>query len=285
MSGDYYLRLVDSSTLCPEDIACVYVALSYCWGTDLGHHNTTTLNIADRLNKGFQLNLQSATVQDAVVVSRNIGIRFLWVDSICIIQDNSGDKLIEISRMDQIYQHANLLISATRAAVANEGFLHDIDPEYLDFAELEFALPFRYCYQGENGRVVLERWFKDRGDLVPQPIHDRCWTMQEHLLSKRILAFGKTGLSWHCLCCSVFGTRERSVFTDKTEMLSSKSSMACRNVILTEGNYRATPSQGAKEQDVGSIHLGRFQQQYSRQEWCELRDNFSIRALTKVEDR
>lgn len=80
-----------------------------------------------------------------MVVSRNLGIRFLWVDSLCIIQDNSDDKPVEISCMDQIYQHANLLIAATRAAVANEGFLHDIDPEYIDFAELEFALPFRYC--------------------------------------------------------------------------------------------------------------------------------------------
>lgn len=109
--------------------------------------------------------------------------------------------------------------------------------------------------------------------------------MQERLLSKKILAFGEMGLSWHCLCYSVFGERERSVFTDRSEMLSARSYMACRNVILTEGNYRATPFQGSKEQDLGSIHHSTNQHKFLEIEWSELRDNFSLRALTKVEGR
>ncbi|KAL8911466.1 MAG: hypothetical protein Q9171_003364 [Xanthocarpia ochracea] len=145
VEGDDSIRLIDGQNLAQKGPADTgYLTLSYCW---------------ERLKEeGFPLDSQPASIQDAIKVTKALGYRYLWVDSLCIIQDDKFDMMREISHMDKIYQHSTLLISAARAQEAGDGFLGCLEQTFLD-QEMVFAVPFRY-QSGDvlHGHVVLQVW-------------------------------------------------------------------------------------------------------------------------------
>ena len=98
-----------------------YAALSYCWGGDQ-ESKTVRVRLEERC-KGFPLAELPKTIQDAIVTARRLELPFLWVDAICIVQDDPADKKRELAIMDQIYSGALLTIVAARAGTANNGFL------------------------------------------------------------------------------------------------------------------------------------------------------------------
>ena len=65
----------------------------------------------------------SQNLQDAVVVTRLLGLRYLWIDSLCIIQDSKSDWEEEGSKMDQVYKNAYVTLAATSATTSHDGFL------------------------------------------------------------------------------------------------------------------------------------------------------------------
>jgi hypothetical protein len=87
-----------------------YVALSYCWGGD------QPLKAARDTEKawlqGIDRRLLPQTLRDAVIVSSALGVSLIWIDSLCILQDDDNDKAREISKMPQIYSNVFLTISA-----------------------------------------------------------------------------------------------------------------------------------------------------------------------------
>lgn len=105
-----------------------YVALSYCWGGDQAG-KTLRRNLAGRL-KGFSLNEQDKSIRDAVKVTRALGIRYIWVDALCIVQGDPEDKAREIGRMHEVYQRATLTVSASRAVASRDGFLDVCTPNF-----------------------------------------------------------------------------------------------------------------------------------------------------------
>ncbi|EIW58352.1 HET-domain-containing protein, partial [Trametes versicolor FP-101664 SS1] len=90
-----------------------YLTLSYVWGLDQ-IHKTTTSNVS-QYECGIDLSLLPATIRDAIYVTHALGLQFLWVDSLCIIQDSNEDKRHEIRRMHHIYRHSHLTIIAASA--------------------------------------------------------------------------------------------------------------------------------------------------------------------------
>jgi hypothetical protein len=99
----------------------VYATLSYCWGGDQAIKTITST--LERHMAGIEISHLSPTLKDAIKVTRSLGIEFLWVDSLCIIQDDPEDVATEISRMSEYYENAFVCISAAVAASCNEGFL------------------------------------------------------------------------------------------------------------------------------------------------------------------
>ncbi|KAB8272949.1 hypothetical protein BDV30DRAFT_211263 [Aspergillus minisclerotigenes] len=188
--------------------------------------------------------------------------------------------------MALIYENATLLISAARAATQNDGFLSAIDPEKIEHSELQFSLPFRYRHKGVQGYVVLDSLFgwdisggKWRGK---EPIHTRGWTMQEHLLSKRILAFGTTGVRWQCLYDMEYGSARWSKYTDVSEILSVSSNMNCRSCVSSRPNYEVKAPALLSVERIWRYHRDSLEPQY---EWNQLRASYIARALSKAEDR
>jgi Heterokaryon incompatibility protein (HET) len=98
-----------------------YAALSYVWGGPQAFR-TLQSNIASH-NSQISLSILPQTIQDAVFCAHKLGLKYLWVDSLCIIQDSREDREREITYMAQIYKNAFVTISAAGAKGCHEGFL------------------------------------------------------------------------------------------------------------------------------------------------------------------
>ncbi len=169
-----------------------YAALSYCWGGEQVHK--TTIERLPAYRRNIRWDNLPKTIQEAIKVTAALDMEYLWVDSICIIQDDDEDKAREIADMPNIYYEATVTVVAATAKAAAEGFLHDRDPQAL--LEDTFKLPFR-CPDGRMGSAYLTRV----GELeFGEHVDTRAWTLQEAYLSKRLLRFGNKQCSLVCQC-------------------------------------------------------------------------------------
>ncbi|KAK0613188.1 heterokaryon incompatibility protein-domain-containing protein [Immersiella caudata] len=185
IDGELLLRVVECS-----DLSTVphYAALSYCWGGQ----QTVVLNCENRdaWADGLPASAIPKTIHDACNVTRDLGLNHLWVDSLCIAQSDNQEKLREIAAMGAIYEHAHITISASRAASADEGFLH---PRH---APEDLVIPMPYqCNNGQPASILL--WF-NRQPQFSDPISRRAWTYQEATLSRRLLTIGSHQTRWNC---------------------------------------------------------------------------------------
>ena len=172
-----------------------YVALSYCWGKN--QSVLTTSHNVKEYSTGFALDTLHRTVRDAVTVTRKLGVRYLWVDALCILQDDPADKAKEISAMGDIYRNAYITIVASRARNVDEGFLNpSLSYHNVDEPDKRFRFPYR-CLNGEMGEVWVEQYF---GESHSVPLSERAWAMQELVLSTRALIYEPSvGVQWSCM--------------------------------------------------------------------------------------
>lgn len=181
-----------------------YVALSYVWG-EAQPHKTTNANQAV-YSAGIDPSLLPQTILDAIYVTHTLGFQYLWVDSLCIIQDSGEDKLHEIGRMHLIYRHAYLTIIAASAERASDGFLQDRPAPLHDFT-LPFICPPYRLIPGDKrsrderpvaeGEVRIFRPLTYPEDPM-EPVERRGWCLQELLMSSRALIFTSTTLRFRC---------------------------------------------------------------------------------------
>ncbi|KAE9375964.1 HET-domain-containing protein [Stipitochalara longipes BDJ] len=164
-----------------------YLALSYCWG---GHQTSSTTSETLLENtKGLRIERLPKTIQDAIQVTQKLGIPYLWVDALCIIQDSPHDKAIEIESMGTIYKNATATIAAVSAASVDMGFLRTVKKDHTCFTLAERSK--RYSYVAIVDPAVVE-W--EGG-----PLESRAWAFQEAILSARIIFYEQRGYVWkHC---------------------------------------------------------------------------------------
>ncbi|KAI0406621.1 HET-domain-containing protein [Xylaria palmicola] len=195
-SHDDYVRLMETVTKSHSD----YIALSYCWG-DVGVVKTTAGNY-EEMKTGMPISILPRTIQDAISVTRQLGQRYLWVDALCIIQDSKIDWEIESAKMASIYQSSLLTLAATTAAAASDGFLNQ------EHKIVTTKSPFQLPWHDEHGnetilaaRIVpyVETHTADANDDDDLPLFLRGWTLQEQLLSTRIISYRRHELWWSCL--------------------------------------------------------------------------------------
>ncbi|RFU76561.1 het-domain-containing [Trichoderma arundinaceum] len=165
-----------------------YAALSYCWGGE------QAVKLKDSLVQSWMKDMPydgfPQTIKDAVRATMDLGLQYLWIDALCIIQDSDQDKAEQISRMAEIYEQAYVTISAARAVAAAEGFLHS---RYIP-GERGFRIPFT-CEDGQPSAVIV--WHGREPDAW-EPIDKRSWCLQESILSPRVLEYGTHNIRWHC---------------------------------------------------------------------------------------
>jgi hypothetical protein len=182
-----------------------YVALSYCWGPTVGK-NTMTMraNFRTRLHpEGLRRAQLPPAIRDAIVITERLGIRYIWVDAICMIQDNIEDKHAELGKMSQYYRNSFLTIAASTPSSAI-GFIGEIgrcekhpdSPLPRDLVPLNaFAHIHDSKDAGAAGKVYIRE--ENAYQLHLEPISKRAWTLQECLLAPRVLMFGSR-VMWFC---------------------------------------------------------------------------------------
>jgi hypothetical protein len=130
-----------------------YAALSYVWGQaqNQATHQTTISNYEDH-KQGLELSTLPKTFQDAIVVSKMMKLRYLWVDRYCIIQDDEKDITEQLSIMPSIYANAYITISAALAGHMNAGFLEDHTPFEGQQFDLRCRTPF---FSTQSSKITL----------------------------------------------------------------------------------------------------------------------------------
>ena len=164
-----------------------YSILSYCWGGD--QPAKTTLARLQSYGSDIPLGQLPQTLQDAVVTTNELGLKYLWVDAMCIVQDDVSDVAEQIALMHHIYRGAWVTIAATNAASSRQGFLKQ-DPSYRT-VKLRARLD-----DNVFGEVIGVPQYIKTG---PMSLFTRGWTYQEALLSTRILAYGDRHLMFRCV--------------------------------------------------------------------------------------
>ncbi|KAF2261107.1 HET-domain-containing protein, partial [Lojkania enalia] len=173
-----------------------YVALSYCWGPN-GHISTTTENIKC-MKKSIPIELLPQTIKDAFLVARKVDVRYIWIDALCIIQDDDEEWDIEAKRMGVIYANSYFTIAATCAEQSGDGFLR---PRTLN----RVSIPFRLNSASEIDSNI---YFRNQPDflqdhqacVLESPLLKRAWVLQETLLSRRMVHFSSKQVYWECRC-------------------------------------------------------------------------------------
>lgn len=190
-SGPDHIRLVETT---PDK--WTWACLSYVWGGDQRHK--TTRSLLSQYLKDVCLEVLPRTIKDAVRVCRELGIPYLWADSLCIVQDDELDKAREIPQMAFIYRHALLTVAATSAHDVEEGFLHHVRPIcYRRFAPT--SLRFRDRRGRESKPFMLtEKHQTAMFHELEEPIDSRAWALQEQLLSPRCVSYTSHGPVWSC---------------------------------------------------------------------------------------
>lgn len=190
----------DMKLFVTNSIDCNYVALSHCWGGLI----TPLLKKETLIPWQESINFSGlpANFRDAISITQRLGLRYVWIDALCIIQDSADDWAVESKKMGSLYHDALVTVAAATSIKSTEGFLKCIapsqskdemfnlklssDPEITKTVKLAFQIP-------ENEDETL------RGLFGSGPLHTRGWCLQETIISPRILHFGSKMIYWHCL--------------------------------------------------------------------------------------
>ncbi|KAG8161780.1 hypothetical protein KVR01_008767 [Diaporthe batatas] len=182
---DSTIQLVKSSSLkCNPK----YVALSHRWGT-IGPSMQATSDKITYLERGFKTTSLPQTFQDAVYVTKELGLRYLWIDCLCIIQDSDQDWLYESVKMEDVFANAYCTIAATRSRSSEDGFLSQQRVERLCKAVRPLKGPPYY---------ICDRIDDFREDVENSELNQRGWVLQERALSRRTIYFAKRQIYWEC---------------------------------------------------------------------------------------
>lgn len=177
---DTQIKLVvfDSNSSGPDLIK--YACLSHRWGNIEAPCLTVRKTLAENM-AGIAWSKIPKTSQDAIIFTRRLGIQYLWIDSLCIIQKDEADWLQEGAMMADIYSNSSITIAATCANNCNEGLHARGDPPTGDH---------------------LCDWLKydTNWHTHHRPLTSRAWYFQEQSLSPRVIHFYYDRLLWKCRC-------------------------------------------------------------------------------------
>ncbi|RDW57838.1 hypothetical protein BP5796_12639 [Coleophoma crateriformis] len=162
-----------------------YIALSHPWGEgDFDRFTTRNEADLDRFKQGISLDELPCTFRDAVITTRALGKQYLWIDSLCILQDDQADKTREIPLMEYVYSSAYCVIAASRAQDQHTGFL--------------LRRKNRSFIRFPNGVYACEPIDNFRSDVLDGSLSQRAWVLQERALARRTVFFTEVQTYFEC---------------------------------------------------------------------------------------
>lgn len=179
-----------------------YVALSHCWGPPTKKPLCTTKDTFVQHLAGIPVSSLPKTFRDAVAITKLLNIRYLWIDSLCIVQDDKISWASEAPRMGRLYSKAYLVIAASGARDPSEGC-------FVPRAASNASVRIPYRISGiQDGSILLT--VRNRGLREPasEPLGKRAWGLQEWVLAHRLIHFTSSGLMRSCQRLSKNAMRE-----------------------------------------------------------------------------
>ena len=180
-----------------------YIALSHCWGPkglpDIA--KTTKATFKDR-TQGIRIPDLPKSFQDAVKICQELGIRYLWIDSLCIIQQDAEDWEKECSRMQDVYRNSYLTVSAARSSDSSGGCFGRRADKHRStivgwFEQNGERSPVLVREEIDHGNIAWATGLEPDSDC-PVPLFSRAWAFQERLLARRVVHYTDTELLWEC---------------------------------------------------------------------------------------
>jgi hypothetical protein len=172
-----------------------YVALSYVWGQTPSYTTTTANVMLHRTHGGIEkvLYLLPRVVQDAIDLVRRLGLQYLWIDALCIVQDSPRSWKLNAYNMDLIYGNATLTICAADGEDASIGLraMHS-SGEYSSYHVI------RNCNPPKRPPLNLMVTRPPEMYIRASKWNTRAWTFQERLLSRRCLIFTEGRVYFQC---------------------------------------------------------------------------------------
>jgi Heterokaryon incompatibility protein (HET) len=228
-----------------------YVALSYVWGGNQTY--VLTKNTLQAKCSGLDLGKVPKTIVDAMNVTRELSYSFLWVDALCIIQDDADNMAAELASMGAIYRDSEVTIIAASASRSADGFVG------VPQSPSHFVNPFEISLSTKDeSDVLLSVGYRSYYKPFKDPINARAWTLQERLLSTRCLQYSYDGLKWICQTCE----KNPSAPPDAPSMFP-------RMALLNNHNE---PSSTESQTDV-------------HRTWLDIRAEYTQRSLTNGVDK
>lgn len=200
------VRLVLTQTLIQDTRTLpAYLTLSHCWGPKHLHSVITKKSDLAKRLKCITFKDLSKTFQDAVSITRELGQRYLWIDSMCIIQDDRNDWAKEAALMAEVYGNSLFTLAALSSRDGTQGcnLVADIQSStrnrFIDLHWNRASHLYVRVFEKEprnwdndyNGGL-------DRTNSLRSPLRHRAWVLQEKELSRRSIHFGKDQLLWEC---------------------------------------------------------------------------------------
>ncbi|KAI5777175.1 heterokaryon incompatibility protein-domain-containing protein [Geopyxis carbonaria] len=187
-----FFRLIDVKRWCivPAPRTCKYYALSYVWGR-VENFTARRENVALLERRGGLRQVKNkipATIKDAMKLVDKLGGRYLWVDSLCITQDDAQYKAAAIASMDLVYSSADATIVAATGDSADAG-LPGVRRHSRGVKQTVEKI-------GRGLRLVVPHHLMDY--MEQSTYEGRAWTYQERLFSKRVLIFAKGQAMFRC---------------------------------------------------------------------------------------
>ncbi|KAE8361379.1 heterokaryon incompatibility protein-domain-containing protein [Aspergillus caelatus] len=196
------VRLVENLPVCPR-----YMTLSHCWGQKLDTNAITTRgNLSSRM-KGIKLDDLPANFRDAISITRRLGIQYLWIDALCIIQDSQADWAQESMKMGYIYDGSYLTVAASASEDSTGGCYRStgIRQDKLGGGSLIEIINRLTVASGQPSTLIF--WapnlseddpLREPAPLIGCALSQRGWVFQERILSPRTIHFTNSQLVWEC---------------------------------------------------------------------------------------
>jgi len=250
-----------------------WIALSYCWGGDSEFvFNDRTMH---DLQSGIPLDDFPGTLRDAVIITRSLGVKYIWIDALCIRQDSAEDWAIEAAKMRDVYSGAILTVVAANSPSTRSGiFSQRISGE-------RATLEWRDMTHSRTHKVQLrpgsELW--DHA-LSSSLLMTRGWTLQEGLLSPRTVSYGAQQMIWECPC---YQADEGGRITQATEDYRSKGFI--QNLIRIQNSKVIQPQSFLEKLTLRSSKPEKWWKSYAiadpYDKWNDIAEQFMCRSLTK----
>lgn len=268
------VRLCESTLLPP---GTPYATLSHCWGTEsflcLQRDNY------DALHRKLPLKKLPRVFRDAITLTRKASLKYLWIDSLCIIQKCEEDWAQEATKMSSVYSNGVVNIAATGFYDGSRGLFVDRSPARMrpfpveierdQYFDEELAVPGGRYFLAEHGM-----WTEGVDDA---PLNQRAWVVQERMLSPRTLHFGTRQVFWECReseACEVFPKKlpKGMLFTNA-------------KTLVTSGVLAKPHLQGLHQPSTMQRHSDASEADRSQQAWWQIIDTYTSKALTKKSDK